>query len=64
MAPDERNNVIVAERVAGAARLVVVRGVVDRDDARGIDSLIRYGTSDPPASLVIDISRVGEVNGR
>ena len=54
---------VVAARTAGTALLVVVRGVVDRDAAREIDVLIRHGTSDPSAGVVIDISRVDEVNG-
>jgi anti-anti-sigma factor len=54
---------LVAARLAGAAQLIVVRGVVDRDAAREIDFLIRHGTSEPPAGVVIDISRVEEVNG-
>lgn len=45
------------------ALLVVVRGVVDRDAAREIDLLIRHGTWDPAAGVVIDISSVDEVNG-
>jgi anti-anti-sigma regulatory factor len=53
----------VAARMAGAAQLIVVRGVVDRDAAREIDFIVRHGTSDPPASVVIDISHVDEVNG-
>ena len=58
MAPD-----LVAARMTGAAQLIVVRGLVDRDAAREIDSIIRHGASDPPAGVVIDISRVEEVNG-
>ena len=54
---------LVAARMAGAAQLIVVRGVVDRDAAREIDSLMRHGTADPPTRVVIDISRVDEVNG-
>lgn len=57
------HRVVVASRVAGGAQLIVVRGVVDRDAAREIDLLIRHGTSDPPAGVVIDISHVDEVNG-
>ena len=53
----------VAARMAGAAQLIVVRGLVDRDAAREIDFIIRHGASDPPAGVVIDISRVEEVNG-
>ena len=59
MAPD-----LVAARMTGAAQLIVVRGLVDRDAAREIDSIIRHGASDPPAGVVIDISRVEEVTGR
>jgi anti-anti-sigma factor len=55
--------VLVGARVAGGAQLIVVRGVVDRDAAREIDSIIRHGMSDPPQGVVIDISRVEEVNG-
>ena len=54
---------LVAARMAGAAQLIVVRGVVDRDAGREIDFIIRHGASDPPARVVIDISRVDEVNG-
>jgi anti-anti-sigma factor len=57
------HRLVVASRVAGGAQLIVVRGVVDRDAAREIDLLIRHGTSDPPAGVVIDISHVDEVNG-
>ena len=49
--------------MAGAAQLILVRGVVGRDAAREIDSIIRHGASDPPPGVVIDISRVDEVNG-
>ena len=54
---------IVAARMAGAAQLIVVRGVVDRDAGREIDFIIRHGASGPPTAVVIDISRVEEVNG-
>ena len=54
---------LVAARMAGAAQLIVVRGLVDRDAAQEIDVMIRHGASDPPAGVVIDISRVEEVNG-
>ena len=54
---------LVDARMAGAAQLIVVRGLVDRDAAREIDSLIRHGRSDPAGGVVIDISRVEEVNG-
>jgi anti-anti-sigma regulatory factor len=54
---------VVAGRAAGAGQLVVVRGIVDREAAREIDLLIRHGTSDPRPGVVIDISRVDEVNG-
>jgi anti-anti-sigma regulatory factor len=54
---------LVAARVAGGAQLVVLRGVVDRDAAREIDFIVRHGMSDPPNGVVIDISRVDEVNG-
>ena len=57
------HQVVVAAGVAGAAQLIVVHGVVGRDVAREIDLLIRHGTSDPPAGVVIDISQVDEVNG-
>jgi anti-anti-sigma regulatory factor len=53
----------VAARVAGDSQLVIVQGVVDRDAAREIDFLMRHGTADPPTGVVIDISRVDEVNG-
>jgi anti-anti-sigma factor len=53
----------VAARVADHAQIVVVQGFVDRDAAREIDSLMRHGTADPPTRVVIDISRVDEVNG-
>jgi anti-anti-sigma factor len=53
----------VAARVADHAQIVVVQGCVDRDTAREIDSLMRHGTADPPTRVVIDISRVDEVNG-
>ena len=55
--------VVVTSRVAGGAQLIVVRGFVDRDAAREIDVLVRHGTADPPAGVVIDISHVDEVNG-
>ena len=54
---------LVAARMAGAAQLIVVRGVVDRDAAREIEFIIRHGASEPAAGVVIDISRVDEVNG-
>ena len=54
---------LVAARMAGAAQLIVVRSVVDRDAGREIDFIIRHGASDSPAGVVIDISRVDEVNG-
>jgi anti-anti-sigma factor len=54
---------VVAGRAAGGRQLVLVRGVVDRDTAHEIDLLIRHDTSDPRADVVIDISRVDEVNG-
>ena len=57
------HQVVVSAGVAGAAQLIIVHGVVDRDAAREIDLLIRHGTSDPPAGVVIDISHVDEVNG-
>jgi anti-anti-sigma regulatory factor len=57
------HQVVEAAGVAGAAQLIVVRGVVGSGAAREIDLLIRHGTSDPPAGVVIDISHVDEVNG-
>jgi anti-anti-sigma factor len=54
---------LVAARMAGAAQLIIVRGLVDRDAAREIDFIIRHGASDPPVNVVIDISHVEEVNG-
>lgn len=54
---------LVAARMAGGAQLIVVRGLVDREAAREIEFIIRHGASDPPAGVVIDISRVDEVNG-
>ena len=55
--------VVVVTQLAGAAQLIVVSGFVDRDAAREIDVLVRHGTADPPAGVVIDISHVDEVNG-
>lgn len=55
--------VSVTSRVAGGTQLIVVGGFVDRDAAREIDVLVRHGTADPPAGVVIDISHVDEVNG-
>jgi anti-anti-sigma factor len=57
------SQLVVASRGAGGAQLIVVRGVVDRDAAHEIDILVRRVTSDPSAGVVIDISRVDEVNG-
>jgi anti-sigma B factor antagonist len=57
------NSALVGARTAGANELVVVRGVVDRQAAREIDFLVRHGTAGPTAAVVIDISRVEEVNG-
>jgi anti-anti-sigma regulatory factor len=55
--------VVVTGRATGAGQFLVVRGVVDREAAREIDLLIRHGASDTRAGVVIDISRVDEVNG-
>ena len=40
-----------------------MRGVVDRHAAGEIDYLIRHGLENPPARVVVDISRVDEVSG-
>jgi anti-anti-sigma factor len=53
----------VAAWATGSAQLILVRGVLDRDDAREIDLLIRHGTSNPRAGVVIDLSQVEEING-
>jgi anti-anti-sigma regulatory factor len=53
----------IAVRVAGDTQLIVVRGVVERDGAREIDSLVRQGTSDPATELVIDLSGTEELTG-
>jgi anti-anti-sigma regulatory factor len=53
---------VVVGRAPGAGQLTIVRGVVDHAAAREIDLLVRYGASDPRAGVVIDISRVDEVN--
>jgi anti-anti-sigma regulatory factor len=55
--------VVVTGRATGAGQVVVVRGVVDREAAREIGLLIGHGASDTRAGVVIDISRVDEVNG-
>jgi anti-anti-sigma regulatory factor len=47
----------------GGARVIVVRGSVDRGAAREIDVLIRHGPPNPPAVVAIDISDVDDVNG-
>ena len=52
---------VVVARVAGGTRLVVIRGLVDRDAAGEIDTYIRH--ADPPDRVVIDISEADEVNG-
>ena len=57
------SRLVVASRVAGGTELIVVHGVVDRDAAREIDLLVRRVASDPPTGVLIDISRVDEVNG-
>jgi anti-anti-sigma factor len=57
------NAALVAARVSGDTQVLVVRGVVDRHAAGEIDYLIRHGVVDPPARVVVDISRVDEVSG-
>jgi anti-anti-sigma regulatory factor len=54
---------LVAASVDGGTQLIAVHGLVDRDAARQIDFLVRHGGADPPAGVVIDVSRVDEVNG-
>lgn len=53
----------IAVRMAGDTQLIVVRGVVERDGARKIDSLVRHRASDSPAALVIDLSETEEITG-
>ena len=53
----------IAVRMAGDTQLIVVRGVVERDGAREIDSLVRHRASDSPAALIIDLSETEEITG-
>ena len=54
---------LVAAQMDGDTQLVIVHGVVDRDAAREIDTLIRHSGPDPPSGVVIDLARIEEVNG-
>jgi anti-anti-sigma regulatory factor len=54
---------LIAGRVTGTTHVIVVRGVVDRDGGREIEYLVRHGTSDPPADVVIDLTWAEEITG-
>ena len=52
----------IAVRMDGDTQLIAVRGVVERDGAREIDSLVRHRASESSA-LIIDLSETEEITG-